>query len=169
MKTSIAILTLAWCVTLHAQTYVNFSTNNYSGTVAVLSFTIPTNTIVKLLNLNGSDSIFAVGATYQPQGWPITHDSDATVLYNLPVIGPATATLLYTSNVTSGNYASALVEFDAVNTTPQSAGFLVQPNGHQATVLLQESTNLTAWTSITNGTFPATNRAAFYRINFTVQ
>ena len=63
---------------------------------------------------------------------------------------------------------SVLLKMETVNTVPSLQGYAVQPNGKTATVKLQTSTDLNNWTPATNGIYPATNRAAFYRLDFQV-
>lgn len=57
---------------------------------------------------------------------------------------------------------------EPVNVTPALQGYGVQPNGKSATVQLQTSADLINWQTATNGTYPATNAAAFYRLTMIV-
>jgi len=172
MKNILWILLLAAGVG-RAQTYVNYKLTSFawngSSYVASTNIIVPTNTLLTVRSMGASPNISSAVLTLQYPGAAAIVDSDPTTWLNYPVLGPVTGTITASSSSSSGNFANMLVEFDTANTTPLLQGYAVQPNGRSATILLESSTNLATWTTATNGTYAATNRAMFYRLNFSVQ
>jgi hypothetical protein len=182
MKTIFLALCLC-ALSARSQTFVRYALTNFTGDghgnlLANVLINVPTNTLLKatLQSDNGTqlsayvqypdvaDSIF-LG---QSDG---THPLP-TIALN-PVLGPAvvnvggyvpSANVMFDPNPTG----ICIAEFDTVNTTPSLVGYGVVPNGHTATIALQTSTNLITWLNATNGTYPATNSAKFYRLNLQV-
>ena len=160
-----AVITFA-CLSVHAQTFVNYVVPN-SGLNYSTNVVVPTNTIAKILDFNYTGSLTSAVVTLTYAGVP-SFTSVYPAWLNTPVMGPVTLNLTVKSQTASGNALFLLAQFDVVNTTPELAGFAVQPNGKTASIKLETSTNLTTWITATNGTYPATNRAQFYRMNFNV-
>ena len=154
------------CLSVHAQTFVNYVIPN-SGLSYSTNVVVPTNTIAKIVDFNYTGSLTSAVGTLTYAGAP-SFTSVYPAWLNTPVMGPVMLNLTVKSQTASGNAFFLLAEFDAVNTTPELAGFAVQPNGKPASITLETSTNLTTWATATNGTYPATNRAQFYRMNFNV-
>jgi hypothetical protein len=156
------------------QTYVNYFLTSFPNVGGAFTCTtniaIPTNTTAKVLDFQVTANITNASVFMQYPGQPaMAPSTDPSQVLGIPVLGPATATITAKAVTGSGNCMAVLVEFEPVNTTPALQGFAVQPNGHSATIALQSSSNLVNWVTATNGTYPATNRATFYRMSFTVQ
>jgi len=168
MKTPalLAVITFA-CLCVHAQTFVNYVIPN-SGLNYSTNVIVPTNTIAKIVDFNYTGSLTSAVVTITYTGTP-SFASVYPAWLNTPIMGPVTLNVTVKSQTPTGNAFFALAEFDAVNTTPELAGFAVQPNGKTASINLESSINLTTWVIATNGTYPATNSAQFYRMNFNVQ
>jgi hypothetical protein len=167
MKTLALLAIVAFaCLCGQAKTFVNYIVPN-SGLNYSTNVIVPTNTIAKIVNFNYAGSLTSAVVTITYAGTP-TFASVYPAWLNTPIMGPVTLNVAVKSQTPTGNAFFALAEFDPVNTTPQLAGFAVQPNGKTASITLESSTNLTTWTTATNGTYPATNRAQFYRMNFNV-
>lgn len=183
-------------VTVYGQTYARYSindwilqsigTNQYSPYNIQANYTnglvinVPENTIFKCFILSGNaGGSVDVKFPESTEKLYIGDSSDPQYFYSdIPILGPATVyfngTFSRTGNVSNGlstnNGLVCLIgQFTQVNVTPALQGYAVQPNGKTATVQLQTSTDLTTWQTATNGTYPATNQAAFYRLKMEVQ
>ncbi|HEY4414515.1 MAG TPA: hypothetical protein VGO57_02395 [Verrucomicrobiae bacterium] len=152
-----------------AQTYCNYTVGNSDATYpATNQFDVPSNTLFKVEGMAGDYSYLDMLVQYhESTNWlylPVC-DSSATPIFS-KVLGPAKIQLVG-YNAEYGPVV-LLASFTPVNTTPDLSGYGVQPNGRVATVALETSTNLTTWQATTNGTYAATNRAAFYRLKLEV-
>jgi hypothetical protein len=152
-----------------AQTYVNFKLFDFDATHhASVEFDVPTNTIFKEEALTDpimSDNLYVQYP--EATNWVALLTADSSYGINYPkVLGPAK--IQFQAYSPDAVPQVLLASFTPVNTTPALSGYGVQPNGRAATVALETSADLKTWQVATNGTYPATNAAAFYRINFQV-
>lgn len=159
-----------------SQNYPNYTRNNYTNQ---LSFSVPTNTIFRGTIISGEGYAY-VFVKFPESAELIQIGSSGETpetLHNRPILGPATvyfdgwsSTILQTNGTESAKGSvSLLAEFSSVNVTPELQGYAVQPNGKTASVQLETSADLKTWTQTTNGIYPATNQAAFYRLKMDVQ
>jgi len=166
MKLLAALILLSFSTQVKAQTYfyVSIQTNYYGGYYPAVD--VPTNTLCKLLNANANAISFGAYSS------PLFSNSITGNIEQISSFGvgtsPGNSLCLGPGKIflwKGGVPNDLLLEFDTVNTTPSLQGYAVQPNGKTATIQLQTSSDLTNWQPATNGTYPATNSAAFYRMS----
>jgi len=181
MKTLLTVLLLAIAAQGRAQTYCqitvtnfNFDGRYYSQTTSNLD--VPAGTLFTVINTYESDGNFngygGVSAEYPQTTNQIYIQIGSLNGYSggePKVLGPCTIHFTCDGNSSRGDIAVLIGKLETVNITPALTGYGVQPNGKTATVQLQTSTDLTTWTTATNGTYAATNSAAFYRMKLEIQ
>jgi hypothetical protein len=137
----------------------NYFTFEISTNGAVLE--IPANTLATIINAQFDQIV-----SYKNPFGETNFMADDSTRINYPACYLGPSSLIF-GQVSSFN-GFAVIKFETVNTTPSLQGYGVQPNGKAATVEMQTSSDLTTWTTATNGTYPATNSAAFYRLKMQI-
>lgn len=150
------------CLVARAQTtFTNYTLNQFSSGVASLNLTVPGNTLLRVLNQQ-SLYVKGTGATIKYVNSPTMNFS---LTDKLPALGPCTLSLYATGSVSST--ITFMVQYETVNLSTYQSSF-VQPAGAAATITLQSSTNLTTWTTATNGSYPPSDNNRFFRMALTV-
>jgi hypothetical protein len=166
-KTLIGILGL-YAIESQAQTFVNFKITNFdTNGNGSLTFSVPTNTLFKIVSASGNLQQF-VNVLYPEAtnqvSYPLAGLADTPI--NPQILGPANVTI--EASIFGGGVAVLMGEFDVVNTAPALQGFAVQPNGQGASITLQSSLDLVNWQTATNGLYNASPAARFFRMAFQV-
>ena len=174
MKTIFSVVVLAWSVTVHAQTFVNYkvtafpntSPGIYTGTTNVV---IPTNVLAKIVTAYSTAAVTGLNVSIVHPGLPAVPADVANgdPIIGSQILGPASVVVNFTSTTGSGQGAVMLVEFTSVNGSASPVGTVIQPANMAATVTLETSTNLATWQPITNAAFGKTNTARFFRTTLT--
>jgi hypothetical protein len=171
MKNFLPLLLLLVALSVNAQTtfqqYRVPFVQSGSYYVAATNISVPTNMVAKVAGYQYDGT--ATYTNVAPLG--LQYPGDAVLWFyptqavGVSVLGPcaikvSTGTLL----VPPTTPVYVLLEFDVVNTTPQSIA-AVQGPATTKSAILQVSTNLLAWTSVaTNTTTTAGNYYKFFRV-----
>jgi len=156
------------------QTYFNYKLTNWDNlnSDAQVVFDVPSNSVFTAVAVTASNAAGLESQYPESTNWIQLLYSDSGVAFSGPspkVLGPAKIRFSGMGENSRNDIAVLLGKFETVNTTPALAGYGVQPNGKTATVSLETSADLQTWQTATNGTYPATNAAAFYRLKMDVE
>jgi hypothetical protein len=165
MKTRLIFLVLFVSLAASAQTTFINHRATFAGTSGSLVLPIGSNTLFRVANLWGS-GLSSGTLSVQFPGGPVFNANLFTITpddLKAPILGPATV-----SFAVQGAALYVTAQYDVVNTTLPAQGLVVQPAGIGATMTLQVSTNLTTWTSATNGVYPIANVNRFFRMKLTL-
>ena len=158
---------LAFVHCAFGQTYINVPLANTNSYDATNSIDVPTNTLFQVVGVFSPQSIsFSIYVTYD--SFPemrAQYPFDNGYSKPLPIVGPAKVKLVASAGTNMPSMC--LIKLEPVNSTPMLNGFAVQAPNNSATINLETSTNLSIWTTATNGTYEATNQARFFRMNMT--
>ena len=154
-----------------AQTYINYSLNNFAlnGGVytASTNILVSSNTLVQVMGTLKTDNISACYITVQYNGAQTVVKQGIGfnfIAQGSPFVGPCTMKIIATSSDNINPEADVTVQYQTVNTAPSSVGVLQVPNKTVA-VALQSSSNLSTWTTATNGIYGGTDQYRFFRVS----
>jgi hypothetical protein len=169
LKPVLALLALLVCLTGQAQsTFVNYRLNIVGG-VASTNISVGPNTLVRGANSQGVNLTGATMTVTYPGAPAISinlADPASADIFTKPILGPCTIQFSLTG--AAGAVGFMLLQYDVVNTTLPAQGVLVQPAGHGAAVSFQSSTDLTTWSTATNGVYAA-GQNRFFRMGLNLQ
>jgi hypothetical protein len=160
----IAIFLVAFNFAIQAQTFADYTVTNGESLV----FSVPSNTIFKVLNLVGNGGSYSLLYVQYPSEttniWRKLYGSAAMANdTHTPVLGPA---LIKLEGMDQYLPSHLITEFDPVNITPSGSIGAAQMPGTVASVALQSSTNLTKWQNVsTNASALSSNSPVkFFRV-----
>jgi hypothetical protein len=166
----------------HAQTFVNYKISQWKPIAPntdstdytnLISIEVPQNTLLKIVSITGIDDSESHGKVFYPEsetGWQFPLVTYSANQPKPPVEFLGSCRVTYSVRVYDSNQVvSILARFDTVNQSPDVRGLAVQPASKGASVELQTSADLQTWNTATNGTYPATNSAQFYRLKMSVE
>ena len=151
-----------------AQTYVNYSLKNFvlNGGVytASTNIIISSNTLVHAMSVLKTDNISDRYLTVQYPGGQTVYQEGSLIDTGSSFVGPCVVQIIATSSNNSNPEIDVTMQYTTVNTAPSSVGVLQVPNRTVA-VTLQSSSNLTTWTTATNGNYGASDQYRFFRVS----
>ena len=175
MKSALTAALIAWCVIAHGQTYTRYAVTNFVANggnyVATTNITVGANMSAMVSALWATTNLDYLGGGGFV--WKVQYPESSQWCYlwgntssGTPstVVGPCTIQLVCTSINNNSPTAFFILQTAPVNVSPAPIG-VVQPLSQTVTVALQSSTDLTSWSTATNGVYGGTDSYRFFRVN----